>query len=778
MKTCFCGRDSHTPQPLWFVRSSLLCALTGLLVVACIGSPFGSVAAYAQTQDSTAALSKPKTKLTRAQILKLKVEDLLELSLEEVTELLEIAGVSSLDELINLIVTTASKSEEKLQDAPGIITVVTKQEIEGFGATSLWEVLDRVVSLYFIGTAVLPQNMLSVRGIAQENFNTQVLYLLDGRPFRESVASGYISPIVLGFPLGNIERVEIIRGPGSVLYGTCAYTGVVNIISKTDEVERFEASARYGSYNTFVGEITGGAKIGDLKISGGSYIYNTSGWPFTARGESDVNAAGQFLRNPTTVSYFSRNFGANLKAEYKGFTLTGYYGSVLQADMNANPTWAATTATATAANPIERANEINRLIIDLGYAAQVTSIWNTSLNITYNNLFYRFFRPVNTVLEDDIRRYTNDVVVEWTNYIKPIDKLNILVGALTNTQTGYALGLTTKSNGTTFALTSGRNPDPFFTIPNYNQTWFTGYFQADYRFLNDKLKLVAGGQLNQVTNIPLDFVPRLGAVANITDELRIKVLYGAAFRSASAFERETFSLPNIVGNRNLNPERINTLEAQVSYTTPDFDIALTYFNSNQTDIIRRTFPGDRTNPPFVIAPSRDTTFVPTFRNLGRLLTQGFELEGKWIITPALNLFGSMSYKVSSNSDIAAREDGFGMPTLMIKLGLMYTSKTLTAGVFNSYFGVGGDITALDAQGRPTTRIGNPPAQAFSNLSFNVTWDIGKTFGIDFLDGVGLNVYGNNLLDAQIYYPEYVRRIINTLPGRQGRSIYGGIKVSF
>jgi outer membrane receptor protein involved in Fe transport len=748
------------------------------VMAACLWLPLASSTLYAQDSTASApAKQKPKTKLTRAQILKMKVEDLLDLSLEEVTELLEIAGVSSLDELINLIVTTASKSEEKLQDAPGIITVVTQQEIIAFGATSLWEVLDRVVSLYLVGTAVLPQNMLSVRGAAQENFNTQVLYLLDGRPFRESVASGYISPMILGFPLSNIERVEVIRGPGSVLYGTCAYTGVVNIITKTDEVERFEASARYGSYNTFIGEITGGGKIGDLKISGGSYIYNSSGWPFTARGESDAvknpDGTDRILRDPKTVPYFSRNFGANLKANYKGFTLTAYYGSVLQADMNANPTWASTIGTVNA--PIERANEINRLIVDLGYATQVTSIWNTSINVTYNNLLYRFFRPVDTFKEDEIRRYTNDVVIEWTNYLKPIDKLNILVGALTNTQTGYALDLRLRPDGRTPWDIREKNPDPFYTISNYNQTWFTGYLQVDYRFLNDRLKLIAGGQLNKVTNIPLDFVPRLGAVANITDELRFKVLYGQAFRSAAAFERQTFSLPNAVGNPNLTPERIRTFEAQLSYTTPDFDVALTYFNSYQTDLIRRTVPGDPLSPIYTI--NGVTVSVPTFINSDQLYSQGFELEGKWIITNSLNLFGSVSYQTSTDSDPKIFGDSYGMPTLMAKLGLMYTSKIINAGIFNSFFSTGGDITAYNAQGQAITRRANPDVQAFSNLTLNVTLDVGKTFGWAGLEGWGLNIYGNNLLDAQIYYPEYVRRNINSLPGRQGRSLYGGIKVS-
>lgn len=745
-------------------------------------------------KDSSATVKKPKP--TRAQILKMKIEDLLDLPIEEVTELLEIVGVSSLDELINLIVTTASKSEEKLQDAPGMVSVITPREIEGFGALNLVEVLDRVVSMYFIGNATFPQNMLSIRSSAQEAFNTQVLFLIDGRPFRESIHGGFTSPIV-PFPLSSIERIEIVRGPGSVLYGTSAYTGVVNIITKTDDVERIRLTARYGSFGTFQGELSGSERFGDLRISGGVNFFNTAGWDFTARGEGDAvrtrdGLRDSIIRGPKTIPMFSRNLGATLKVNYNNFTLNSYFGSIYQASMNANPTWGTTqprelTADertnpniATPATTIERANLINRLIVDAGYVHEFSSIWNASLNVTYNSLLFRFFRTSSDFKDDDVRRQSNDVLVELTNFIKPLPNLNIVVGGLTNTQTGAAFQPTISPVGSrplldtnrNFNIATGANPNPAQTIAPYNQTWFTGYLQADWRPV-DWLKLIAGGQLNQVTNLPLDFVPRLGVLFNITDELRFKVLYGQAFRSATAFERNTVSMPNILGNPNLLPEKISTLEAQISYTAQNIDISLTAFNSDQDNLIKRTTTDDTLSP---LLPWQGRRIrVPIYVNLDRLNSRGIELEAKAQLLENLTLVGSVTYQRNSDGQ---RSDIFGMPLFMAKAGLLYSTPVLNVGVFNSYFDAGGDITRFSPAGLPLTVNANPPVTAHSELSANITLNLSKLLNITVGESLLLNVYGTNLLNQAIYFPEYVRRNINSIPGRAGLAVYGAVQVNF
>ncbi len=135
-------------------------------------------------------------------------------------------------ELEQLLVTTASKSAERIADAPGVVSVISAEDIRNFGARNLLEVLDRAPATYGIGSYLYPQNVLSIRGDVLTHFDNHVLLLFDGRPVRESIYGGLNAAIYTSFPVEAIERIEVIRGPGSVLYGTNAYAGVVNVITK------------------------------------------------------------------------------------------------------------------------------------------------------------------------------------------------------------------------------------------------------------------------------------------------------------------------------------------------------------------------------------------------------------------------------------------------------------------------------------------------------------------------------------------------------------------
>jgi TonB-dependent Receptor Plug Domain len=104
-----------------------------------------------------------QTKPTRKQILAMKFEDLSALSLEELTALSTIVGVSSVDELLKLLVSTASKSNETVNDAPGIVSVITAREIELFGAQTLADVLNYVVAVQLYSSSSFQSNF-TLRG--------------------------------------------------------------------------------------------------------------------------------------------------------------------------------------------------------------------------------------------------------------------------------------------------------------------------------------------------------------------------------------------------------------------------------------------------------------------------------------------------------------------------------------------------------------------------------------------------------------------------------------
>jgi outer membrane receptor for ferrienterochelin and colicins len=676
----------------------------------------------------------------------------------------------SLEDLLNVSVVTASKTAEKSSDAPAVISVVTSKDIELLGARSIGEVLDRVAGLYLMSSPATPNNMLVIRGGATELYNTQILVLIDGRPARESFHSGNPSNFFLGTPLSRVERIEVVRGPGSVLYGTGAYLGVINIITKSMDESPLRITSSYGSFNTAQAELTGGAKIGDVGVSGAIRVVDSKGWPFTARGEADAvrnkaNTADSLLRDPKTVNYFEKTIGASFKATYKSFTLDSYYGRVRQEDMWRQPTWQ---------TPIDYGYGTDHFFADAGYSHDISSLWTTSLNVTYNQFQYLFYTPLDYYQDDHARRNSSDVVVEWTNYFKPANDLNVVFGALANNQTGSGVQPDLKLDGlTTFKIDSAANPNPFIVVPAYNQTSFTAYVQADYVPVWF-LKVIAGGQFNKVPQLDADFVPRLGGIVTVSDQLSAKILYGQAFRSPSTYERVCQSPPSIYGNANLKPEKVGTFETQVSYISNRFQATITYFNSVQTNQITRSLTSDSL---LIIIYGGKKVSVPIYVNRGELTMKGIEFESKVVLSKELSLFGSVS--TQTNEDQNGKTDLYGTPKLMAKFGVEYASSFgLNVGVFNSYIGTGGDITSYDSKGNQVTRYANPAAKAYNYLSANVSYDISRAMGLDRFPGIMLNIYADNLLNEQVYYPEYARRNINSIPGRSGSALYGGLSVRF
>ena len=138
----------------------------------------------------------------------------------------------SLEELLNVeIISTASKFSQEVTHAPASITIITADEIRYYGHRTLADVLRTVRGLYT--SYDRNYSYIGVRGFSQPgDYNTRVLLLVDGHRLNDAVYDQ--APIGTDFPIdvSLIERVEIIRGPGSSLYGTSAFFGVINVITR------------------------------------------------------------------------------------------------------------------------------------------------------------------------------------------------------------------------------------------------------------------------------------------------------------------------------------------------------------------------------------------------------------------------------------------------------------------------------------------------------------------------------------------------------------------
>ncbi len=145
------------------------------------------------------------------------------------------------------IVVTATRDEQETRKTPANITVITAEDISKSGATTVVEVLDKLESVQFhTSSGNSSQAYIDMRGIGGDNPYGKTLVMLDGRRLNRMDMA---SIDWLQMPVDTIERIEIVRGPGSVLYGDAAIGGVINIITKKGKGEpKFTASVIAGSY--------------------------------------------------------------------------------------------------------------------------------------------------------------------------------------------------------------------------------------------------------------------------------------------------------------------------------------------------------------------------------------------------------------------------------------------------------------------------------------------------------------------------------------------------
>ncbi|MFC2140178.1 TonB-dependent receptor plug domain-containing protein, partial [Candidatus Auribacterota bacterium] len=150
----------------------------------------------------------------------------------------------SLEELMNVEVFSTTKSSITIQKSPGVIRVFTKKDFDKFGFKTLKDVLNVVPGIQ------LPQSYKNhhavwIRGV-QTRYNSKVLLLIDGVPIRGTYYGHF--NIDQSVTLGNVERIEIINGPGSVLYGANAFSGVISITTKS---KGKSVQANLTSYNGY-----------------------------------------------------------------------------------------------------------------------------------------------------------------------------------------------------------------------------------------------------------------------------------------------------------------------------------------------------------------------------------------------------------------------------------------------------------------------------------------------------------------------------------------------
>ncbi len=430
-------------------------------------------------------------------------------------------------------VSVASKKNEPLKDAPSIVSVVTQKDIQQYGAKNLIDIFNRIPSLQTYGSHLINGNGLSIRGQSNQFYMTRILFLINGRPFRDSVTGGWNFPLYSMFPINSIERIEVIRGPGSVLYGTNAFSGVINIVTESHSgTKQADVAIVAGSNDTYALETQYSDQIKDLDYHVAVKGTATEGWD-----QNYVSEGGA-----GSISTGSEGFGIYTNIAYKKLTVNGFFASDDREYLDGTNQF-----------PLLE-QRTRRGFVDLGYEHPLSNDWRVKLNSTYNLI----------LREDATTDHANDLVLEAFAEGPLKDNLSLSIGGTFEHQNGH-----------------------FLTDTSFQTHIWGAYSQLTYA-PNERMKFVGGLQFNKPQNSKQDISPRMAAVYKFNDRLSFKAMYGEAFRAPAGLEAYINVPPAITGDTGMKPEKVATKELQLLYIKSEYTKAsLNYYHSRITDQIGR-----------------------------------------------------------------------------------------------------------------------------------------------------------------------------------------------
>lgn len=639
----------------------------------------------------------------------------------------------SLENLFNIKVTVASKKVEKISDAPGIIYVVTHDEIQRTGAITLKELLNQVPSLGLSSMATISRSVIVMRGENTKANSSHILFLINGRPIREVSEGGSAGDVIESFPVNIIEQIEVIRGPGSVLYGSDAFSGVINIKTRKSTDKPLSASLT-GHYEPKNG---GGSSAeilintGDLRLAGAVRYYQKPDLKVDYNKRSRSTENGFMIIDNDTVGYYTipddkvidQGPGVFVSADYKGISAMASFVE-----------W----KTSTYQNGTDVTN--HKYFSNLGYTADISKIVKSEVNATYVRT------GLDTEKPDFIEAFTNNILVENTLFITLLTDLNILFGGTASYIDGQVINL------------NPRVPDqPVGTvISDGSRTAFSAYGQADYTVFN-QLKLIGGVQVNKKRKVPKHIAPRIGGIWNPNENISVKTFYSEAFRFPSLHELYMKANIGLFGNENLRPEVIKTTDVGISYQNDILMIGATYFHTVEYDIIQ-------------YRPSPDNPFVNKYKNFGTFTFNGVELEGKMYLTRNLYLNGSLLYQYCADSlyKVAVPYAHLGG-----KGGISYIfPQGITLSLFNAYQGDVPD-KFKGKLNRSDDHINHGP---FSLLNFSSKFNISKLFTIKSAIVPSVLFKVDNIIGKEIWMYEYGGYSDDVVPLIRGREFYIGVNL--
>ena len=566
-----------------------------------------------------------------------------QLRAEDSTDLIKLKTMS-IDEIMQIQIPTvygASKHDQKITDAPSSVTIVTRDEIQIYGYRTLADILRSVRDFYV--TYDRNYALIGVRGVNRPgDFGGRVLILIDGLRVNDPIYDS--AGVATDFPvdIDMIERVEVIRGPGSALYGNNAFFAVINVITRTAaDVNGTELSGELGTFGMRKVRVTYGKvfKNGLSVLLTGTFF------------ESDGNERLYFkefdqLENNRGIAERLDDdsfVSLGLTLSYKDFTLqSGYVSRRKQVP---------TAAFDAIFNNPHFYSVDQRTYSRLGYAHEFEGEWNVRASVQWNSYYYKAEFPYAASEAEPHRATINldTLNTQWwgadLQVTKPIFKIHLLT-----------LGMEYQNNASQKLDNYDISPRADY-LHLATATSIIGLFAQDEWAITKDLTLNAGLRYDWFETFGSTVNPRGALIWHPLKKTTLKALYGQAYRAPNMFELSYgTSAFGFRSNPDLQPEKVKS-----------YEIVLEQMLTSQWRLNASVFYNRIDG---LISQAEDaTTGELFFENEGLAETKGGSMELEATLPKGIKARGS--YTLQRTTNAVTGETFSNSPELLAKLNVMF-----------------------------------------------------------------------------------------------------------
>jgi outer membrane cobalamin receptor len=539
----------------------------------------------------------------------------------------------------------ATFSQEPIARAPAIVSMVGRAQIEGMGARTLADILDQLPGMS-IARSVSGEYQIAMRGVQSD---PEVLVLLDGHRINDL----YSGTALLEFPAEGIERVEVLRGPGSALYGTGAFMGVINIVSRSGSDPH--ASAAYGLYNEVRASAGGGWASDAFAIGGQVQFVRSDGQDRAVERDVLTGVAGTTETASDDVSntpgpvddrrmLVHAQFESALKQLAKGeLKLLGHYlyqsrgayvGKFNSLDSGSDLSLHLVNLDLDYRLPLGDMVELDVLAyFDLHKVDRAFQVIRAPEDV-FGNSYVAGDMILNQGLRETDSYQGMTVGAEFSTGVQLL-KTNRLVAGVQFEYLSLPKFTQQRDTGGVTCTPCAASAQGCVLIQGYelpcgsiegaqagkDRIMVGVYVQDQWKdLLVNGLDLLAGVRFDYFTDFGYNFNPRVALVYGPLEALRFKVLYAQSFRAPTfqeLYDDARFDpIRTFQGNGDLSPVKINTLEVglegQIQTRPVDYRLRANFFVNWIEDSIESVDQG---------------TGLATWDNVESLQVIGTEVEG-------------------------------------------------------------------------------------------------------------------------------------------------------